>query len=56
MKARHIPELGNRGFQEGHQYRPRVHRREDILAMHFINQATPDVKRKSQNLDAGPPL
>ena len=43
-----IPELGNRDFQEGHQYRPRVHRREDILAMHFTTQTTPDIKRKLQ--------
>ena len=39
--------------QEGHQYRPWV-LRETLLAMHFITQATPDIQRKWQKLEAGP--
>ena len=54
IKAGILPEPGDWGIQKGHQYKPWIHRREDVLVMHFITQATPDIQRKLKNLESGP--
>ena len=54
IKTGSLPEPGDWGIQKGHQYKPWIHRREDILVMHDITQATPDIQRKLQNLESGP--
>ena len=53
IKTGSLPEPGDWGIQKGHQYKLWIHRREDILVMYVITQATPDSQRKLQNLESG---